>query len=40
MQKVVIVPDEDFDEVVRADFQVFKHAWTGMDKGDKSFTPY
>ncbi|MCH95218.1 hypothetical protein A2U01_0016193, partial [Trifolium medium] len=37
-QKVVIVSDEDFDEVVRADLQVFKQ-WADMDKSEKSFTP-
>ncbi|MCH79699.1 hypothetical protein A2U01_0000453 [Trifolium medium] len=38
-QKVVIVPDEDFDEVVRADLQVLKQVWADMDKGEKPFTP-
>ncbi|MCI72139.1 hypothetical protein A2U01_0093402, partial [Trifolium medium] len=39
-QKVVMVPDEDFDEAVKADLQVIKQVWTDMDKGGKAFTPF
>jgi hypothetical protein len=34
----VIVSDEDFDEVVRADLQVLKQVWADMDKCEKPFT--
>ncbi|MCI23205.1 hypothetical protein A2U01_0044383, partial [Trifolium medium] len=37
-QKVMILPDEDFDEVVRADLQLIK-LWADMEKGEKPFTP-
>ncbi|MCI82296.1 hypothetical protein A2U01_0103570, partial [Trifolium medium] len=36
---MMILPDEDFDEVVRADLQLIKQAWTNMKKGEKPFTP-
>jgi hypothetical protein len=36
-QNVVILPDEDFDEVVRADLQLIKQVWAAMEKGEKSF---
>ncbi|MCH97215.1 hypothetical protein A2U01_0018208, partial [Trifolium medium] len=39
-QKVVIVPYDDFDEVVRADLQVIKQVWADMDKGEKPSTPF
>ncbi|MCI26340.1 hypothetical protein A2U01_0047535, partial [Trifolium medium] len=38
-QKIVILPDDEFDEVVRADLQVIKQAWAAMEKGEKPFTP-
>ncbi|MCI79583.1 hypothetical protein A2U01_0100854, partial [Trifolium medium] len=31
-QKVMILPDEDFDEVFRADLQLIKQAWADMEK--------
>jgi hypothetical protein len=38
-QNVMILSDEDFDEVVRADLQLIKQAWPGMAKGEKLLTP-
>ncbi|PNX63992.1 hypothetical protein L195_g053790, partial [Trifolium pratense] len=29
-QKIVILPDDEFDEVVKTDIQVIKQAWTVM----------
>jgi hypothetical protein len=37
---IVILPDEDFDEVVQADLQVLKQVWAAMEKGEKPFTPF
>ncbi|MCI55021.1 hypothetical protein A2U01_0076271, partial [Trifolium medium] len=31
-QNVMILSDEDFDEVVRADLQLIKQAWADMEK--------
>ncbi|MCI57000.1 hypothetical protein A2U01_0078251, partial [Trifolium medium] len=38
-QKVVILPDEEFDEVVQADLRIIKQAWAAMANGEKPFTP-
>jgi hypothetical protein len=38
MQKLVILPDEEFDEVVQVELQVIKQVWAAMEKGEKSFT--
>ncbi|MCI08167.1 defensin-like protein, partial [Trifolium medium] len=37
-QKVRILSDEDFEEVVRADLQLIKQAWADKEKDDKHFT--
>ncbi|GAU22134.1 hypothetical protein TSUD_251620 [Trifolium subterraneum] len=38
-QKIVILSDEEFDEVVGANLQIIKKkAWVAMEKGEKSFT--
>jgi hypothetical protein len=34
----VILLDDEFDEVVRADLHMIKQAWAVIEKGDKSFT--
>jgi hypothetical protein len=39
MQNVRILPDEDFDEVLRAYLQLMKQVWDDMKKVEKSFTP-
>jgi hypothetical protein len=39
MQNIMILPDDEFDEVVQADLQVIKQAWVTMEKGEKPFTP-
>jgi hypothetical protein len=36
---VIILPEKDFDEVVRADLQLIKQAWADMEKGETPFTP-
>jgi hypothetical protein len=38
-QHMMILPDEDFDEVVRADLQLIKQAWVDIKTGEKPFTP-
>jgi hypothetical protein len=35
----LILSDEDFDEVVRADIQLIRQAWADMEKAEKPFTP-
>ncbi|PNX71123.1 hypothetical protein L195_g026994 [Trifolium pratense] len=37
MQNVMILPDEDFDGVVRVDLQLIKQAWTDKEKGETPF---
>jgi hypothetical protein len=37
-QKMVILSDDEFDEVVQVDLRVIKQAWTAMEKGEKHFT--
>jgi hypothetical protein len=36
---MMILPDEDIDEVVRADLQLIKQAWADMKTGEKASTP-
>jgi hypothetical protein len=36
---MMILPDEDFDEVVRADLHLIKQVWTDMEKSENPFTP-
>jgi hypothetical protein len=38
-QQMMILPDEDFDDVVRADLKLIKQVWAEMATGEKSFTP-
>ncbi|PNX63829.1 hypothetical protein L195_g061816, partial [Trifolium pratense] len=38
MQKMMILQDEDFDEVVRANLQLIKQVWADTEKGEKPFT--
>ncbi|KAK2381076.1 hypothetical protein QL285_068716 [Trifolium repens] len=38
-QQMMILPGEEFDEVVRADLQLIKQVWANMEKGEKPFTP-
>jgi hypothetical protein len=38
-QQMMILPDEDFDEVVRADLHLIKQVWTDMEKSENPFTP-
>jgi uncharacterized protein YfeS len=33
-QKIVILPDDEFDEVVRADLHMIKQTWVVIEKGD------
>ncbi|PNX77385.1 putative NBS resistance protein, partial [Trifolium pratense] len=37
-QNIVILPDDEFDEVVQANLQVIKQVWTTMEKGEKPST--
>ncbi|MCH96417.1 hypothetical protein A2U01_0017403, partial [Trifolium medium] len=37
-QKIVILPDDEFDEVVQANLQVIKQAWAVIKKGETPFT--
>ncbi|PNX87240.1 hypothetical protein L195_g043326 [Trifolium pratense] len=39
-QNLVILPDEEFDEVVQTDLGVIKQAWAAMEKREKPFTPF
>jgi hypothetical protein len=32
---MVILPDEDFDKLVRVDFKFIKQVWAAMEKGEK-----
>jgi hypothetical protein len=38
-QQMMILSDEDFDDVVKADLKLIKQAWADMATGEKSFTP-
>ncbi|MCI90797.1 hypothetical protein A2U01_0112091, partial [Trifolium medium] len=37
-QKIVILSDEEFDEVVHADLRIIKQAWAATANGEKLFT--
>ncbi|PNX84066.1 hypothetical protein L195_g040119 [Trifolium pratense] len=34
-QNILILPNEEFDEVVRADLQLIKQAWAAAEKGEE-----
>ncbi|XP_045796104.1 uncharacterized protein LOC123890519 [Trifolium pratense] len=38
-QRVVILPDEEYDEVVQEDLRIIKQAWAAMANREKPFTP-